>query len=43
LNYDGDALMPAWTSDGHILSIGIPLRSTIWRFRQVSGEERMKR
>jgi len=43
LNYDGDALMPAWTSDGHILSIGIPLRSTIWRFRQAPGEERMKR
>ncbi|MBZ5538575.1 MAG: serine/threonine-protein kinase [Acidobacteriia bacterium] len=42
LNYEGDALMPAWTSDDRILSIGIPLRSTIWRFRQAAGSGNVK-
>lgn len=33
LPYAGDTLTANWTGDGHILSVGLPLRSHLWRFR----------
>jgi hypothetical protein len=35
MNYDGGLINPAWTSDGHIVFAGVPVQSSIWRFRPV--------
>jgi len=33
VNYAGDTLSSNWTADGRVISVGLPLRSHIWRFR----------
>jgi eukaryotic-like serine/threonine-protein kinase len=33
VTYSGDTLTANWTADGQVLSVGLPLRSQIWRFR----------
>jgi eukaryotic-like serine/threonine-protein kinase len=33
VSYSGDTLSPNWTGDGRVISVGLPLRSHIWRFR----------
>jgi Tol biopolymer transport system component len=34
VTYSGDTISGNWTADGHVLSVGLPLRSHIWRFRR---------
>ena len=34
--YAGDTMTGNWTPDGQVLSVGLPLRSHIWRFRSSS-------
>lgn len=36
-SYPGDTAVPGWAAGGQIVSIGIPLRASVWRFRQVRG------
>jgi serine/threonine protein kinase/Tol biopolymer transport system component len=36
VTYAGDVMSGNWTSDGQVLSVGLPLRSHIWRFRSSS-------
>ena len=31
--YEGDLGLATWTSDGSVVAAGMPLRTTIWRFR----------
>ena len=31
--YDADMLFPGWTSDGRIITMALPLKAGIWRFR----------
>jgi eukaryotic-like serine/threonine-protein kinase len=33
VGYAGDTLSSNWTADGHVISVGLPLKSHIWRFR----------
>ena len=33
LTFEGDLISPGWTSDGRIISIGLPLHAGLWRFR----------
>jgi hypothetical protein len=33
LDYQGDIIAPAWTSDGRVVSIGQSLSARLWRFR----------
>ena len=35
--YAGDIAVPGWADRGQIVSIGIPLRASVWRFQQVRG------
>jgi hypothetical protein len=32
--YDGDAFLLGWTPDGGMISVGQPMRGSLWRFRQ---------
>jgi hypothetical protein len=34
VTYSGDTLSGNWTADGQVLSVGLPLKSHIWRFRR---------
>jgi Tol biopolymer transport system component len=34
VTYSGDTISGNWTADGQVLSVGLPLRSHIWRFRR---------
>jgi hypothetical protein len=34
VTYPGDTMSANWTTDGRVLSVGLPLRSHIWRFRR---------
>ncbi len=34
VGYAGDTLSGNWTADGRIISVGLPLKSHIWRFRR---------
>lgn len=36
VDYAGDTLSGNWTADGRAISVGLPLRSHIWRFRPAS-------
>ncbi len=36
VTYTGDTMSANWTTDGRVLSVGLPLRSQIWRFRRVA-------
>jgi dipeptidyl aminopeptidase/acylaminoacyl peptidase len=36
VTYPGDTMSANWTTDGRVLSVGLPLRSHIWRFRMVA-------
>jgi eukaryotic-like serine/threonine-protein kinase len=36
VDYAGDTLSGNWTADGRVISVGLPLRSHIWRFRPAS-------
>jgi eukaryotic-like serine/threonine-protein kinase len=37
LNYTGDIMIAAWSSDGKILATADPIRAHIWRFRPVAN------
>jgi hypothetical protein len=32
--YSGDAIAPAWTADGHMISSGLLIEGSLWRFRK---------
>ena len=32
--YSGDAFAPAWTADGRMIAIGLPIEGSLWRFRK---------
>jgi eukaryotic-like serine/threonine-protein kinase len=34
--YPGDTLSANWTADGRVISVGLPLKSHVWRFRPAS-------
>jgi hypothetical protein len=34
ITYAGDTISANWTADGHVLSVGLPLKSHVWRFRR---------
>lgn len=36
VNYAGDTLSGNWSQDGRVISVGLPLKSRIWRFRRTS-------
>jgi len=36
LDYSGGLINPAWTSDGRIVFSGVPVQSSIWRFRPLA-------
>jgi hypothetical protein len=36
VTYSGDTLSGNWTADGHVISVGLPLRSHVWRFRRAA-------
>jgi len=36
LDYVGGLVNPAWTSDGRIVFAGVPIQSSIWRFRPLA-------
>lgn len=36
MNYSGGLINPAWTSDGRIVFSGVPIQSSIWRFRPIT-------
>lgn len=36
VTYTGDTLSGNWTADGQVLSVGLPLKSHVWRFRRGS-------
>ena len=36
VTYAGDTLSANWTADGQIISVGLPLKSRIWRFRKAA-------
>ena len=37
VNYIGDTISGNWTADGRITSVGLPLKSHIWRFKRASN------
>jgi hypothetical protein len=34
VTYTGDTLSGNWTADGRVVSVGLPLKSHMWRFRR---------
>ena len=34
--YAGDTISASWTADGHVMSVGLLLRSHLWRFRSAA-------
>ena len=40
LNYTGDIMASAWSSDGRILATADPIRAHLWRFRPGAGENK---
>jgi hypothetical protein len=32
--YSGDALGPSWTADGRLVSSGLLIEGSLWRFRR---------
>jgi hypothetical protein len=34
VTYTGDTLSGNWTADGRVISVGLPLKSHVWRFRR---------
>jgi hypothetical protein len=32
--YSGDSMAPAWTADGRMISSGLLIEGSLWRFRQ---------
>lgn len=36
VSYAGDTLSCNWTADGRVISVGLPLKSHVWRFRPAS-------
>jgi hypothetical protein len=40
VNFTGDIVGPGWLRDGRILTSGWPLKSTLWRFRPSSDQEK---
>jgi hypothetical protein len=36
LNFIGDIHYPGWSKDGRIVAAGLPMRSSLWRFRPIT-------